>query len=117
MCVGVWSAWQPLLWLGAVLLGAALAGANLGWNLGHNDFASVGRAQHYMGVHVTLTGLRGGVAPPVGVLAYMGLEASHPGAGEFALLLPLAMTLAGALGFNRMRRRADAQQAAPRAAG
>ena len=117
MCAGVFSAWQPLLWVGAVLLGAAQAGANLGWNLGHNDFASVGRAQHYMGVHVTLTGLRGGVAPPLGVLAYMGLEASHPGAGEFALALPLAMTLAGALGFNRMRRRADAQQAAPRAAG
>ena len=116
MCAGVFSAWQPLLWVGAVLLGAAQAGANLGWNLGHNDFASVGRAQHYMGVHVTLTGLRGGVAPPLGVLAYMGLEASHPGAGEFALALPLAMTLAGALGFNRMRRRADAQQAAARAA-
>jgi hypothetical protein len=116
MCAGVFSAWQPALWLGAVLLGAAQAGANLGWNLGHNDFASVGRAQHYMGVHVTLTGLRGGVAPPVGVLVYMALEAWHPGAGEFALLLPLAMTLAGALGFNRMRRRADAQQAAPRAA-
>ena len=117
MCAGVFSAWLPLLWLGAVLLGAAQAGANLGWNLGHNDFASVGRAQHYMGVHVTLTGLRGGVAPPIGVLAYMGLEASHPGAGEFALLLPLAMTLAGALGFNRMRRRADAQEAAARVAG
>jgi len=72
MCAGVFSAWLPLLWLGAVLLGAAQAGANLGWNLGHNDFASVGRAQHYMGVHVTLTGLRGGVAPPIGVLAYMG---------------------------------------------
>jgi len=57
------------------------------------------------------------VAPPIGVLAYMGLEASHPGAGEFALLLPLAMTLAGALGFNRMRRRADAQEAAARVAG
>jgi Major Facilitator Superfamily len=117
LCAGVFSAWQPLLWLGAVLLGAAQAGANLGWNLGHNDFASVGRAQHYMGVHVTLTGLRGGVAPPIGVLAYMGLEAIHPGAGEFALLLPLAMTLAGALGFNSMRRRAEAQQAPQRAAG
>jgi hypothetical protein len=110
MCAGVFSAWQPLLWVGAVLLGAAQAGANLGWNLGHNDFASVGRAQHYMGVHVTLTGVRGGVAPPLGVLLYMGLEAGHPGAGAFALLLPLAMTLAGALGFNRMRRQADAQQ-------
>jgi hypothetical protein len=117
MCAGVFSAWLPLLWLGAVLLGAAQAGANLGWNLGHNDFASVGRAQHYMGVHVTLTGLRGGVAPPIGVLAYMGLQASHAGAGEFALLLPLAMTLTGALGFNRMRRRAEAQQAAQRVSG
>src|SRR5215831_4147228 len=105
MCAGVFSAWQPLLWIGAVLLGAAQAGANLGWNLGHNDFASVGRAQHYMGVHVTLTGVRGGVAPPVGVLAYMGLEGWHRGAGEFALLLPLAMTAAGAMGFNRMRER------------
>jgi len=109
MCAGVFTSWVPLLWIGSVLLGAAQAGANLGWNLGHNDFASVGRAQHYMGVHVTLTGLRGGVAPPLGVLAYMGLEASHPGAGELALLLPLAMTLAGALGFNRMRRKAEAQ--------
>jgi len=117
MCAGVFSAWQPLLWVGAVLLGAAQAGANLGWNLGHNDFASVGRAQHYMGVHVTLTGVRGGVAPPLGVLLYMGLEASHPGAGEFALLLPLAMTLAGALGFNRMRRQADAQQSLAAVAG
>ena len=116
MCAGVFSAWLPLLWAGAVLLGAANAGANLGWNLGHTDFASVGRAQHYMGVHVTLTGLRGGVAPPVGVLLYAGLEAVHPAAGEFALLLPLAMTLAGALGFNRMRRRADAQQGAAQVA-
>jgi hypothetical protein len=116
MCAGVFSAWLPLLWAGAVLLGAANAGANLGWNLGHTDFASVGRAQHYMGVHVTLTGLRGGVAPPVGVLLYTGLKALHPAAGEFALLLPLAMTLAGALGFNRMRRRADAQQRPPQVA-
>jgi hypothetical protein len=47
--------------------------------------------------------VRGGVAPPIGVLAYMGLEGMHRGAGQFALLLPLAMTAAGAMGFNRMR--------------
>jgi hypothetical protein len=103
MCLGVFTTSLPLLWLGAVLLGAAQAGANLGWNLGHNDFASLGRAQHYMGVHVTLTGLRGGVAPPLGVLAYMSLEAWRIGAGEYALLLPLLMTALGALGFNRMQ--------------
>jgi hypothetical protein len=102
MCAGVFAASLPLLWIGAVLLGAAQAGANLGWNLGHNDFASIGRAQHYMGVHVTLTGVRGGIAPPVGVLVYMGIEALRPGAGQYALLLPLAMTAAGAFGFRRM---------------
>jgi len=103
LVLGVFLRSPALLWSGAVLLGAAQAGANLGWNLGHNDFASLGRAQHYMGVHVTLTGLRGGLAPPLGVLAYMGLERWQAGSGEFALLLPLAMTAAGALGFNRMR--------------
>jgi len=103
LCLGVFLRSAPILWSGAVLLGAAQAGANLGWNLGHNDFASIGRAQHYMGVHVTLTGLRGGVAPPLGVLAYMALEHLLAGYGQYALLLPLAMTVAGALGFNRMR--------------
>jgi len=104
LCLGVFARSLGLLWSGAVLLGAAQAGANLGWNLGHNDFASLGRAQHYMGVHVTLTGLRGGIAPPLGVLAYMGLERWHAGSGQYALLLALAMTTAGAWGFTRMRR-------------
>jgi hypothetical protein len=103
MCLGVFAASAPLLWLGAILLGAAQAGANLGWNLGHNDFAAAGRAQHYMGVHVTLTGVRGGLAPPLGVLAYMVLEAWRRGAGQWALLLPLGLTTMGALGFRRMQ--------------
>ena len=103
MCAGVFSRSLALLWAGAVLLGAAQAGANLGWNLGHNDFATLGQAQHYMGVHVTLTGVRGGLAPPVGVLGYMSLERLHPGAGQYSLLLPLALTAVGAMGFNRMR--------------
>jgi hypothetical protein len=107
MCLGVFLDKHGVLWCGAVLLGAAQAGANLGWNLGHNDFASIGRAQHYMGVHVTLTGVRGGIAPPLGVLAYMALEAWHRGAGEYALLLPLLLTTAGAVGFRRMARAAQ----------
>jgi hypothetical protein len=103
-CIATITGWLPLLWLGAVLLGAAYAGANLGWNLGHNDFATLGRAQHYMGVHVTLTGVRGAIAPPMGVLLYQWLESLGHGAGRYSLLLPLAMTSAGALGFTLMRR-------------
>jgi len=49
----------------------------------------------------------------------MGLERWRSGAGEFALLLPLAMTAAGALGFNRMQgelaRRETARASVPSA--
>jgi hypothetical protein len=92
-----------LLWPGSIAMGLSMAGANLGWNLGHNDFATLGRAQHYMGVHVTLTGVRGLLAPPVGMLCYQMLETVHTGLGIAALLLPTAMIVAGAIGFVRMR--------------
>jgi hypothetical protein len=103
MIVGVFASQVWLLWAGALLLGASTAGSNLGWNLGHSDFASLGKMQHYMGVNVTLTGMRGLIAPPAGVLAYEWLERLSAGAGRYSLLLPLAMTLAGAFGFNRMK--------------
>jgi hypothetical protein len=104
MCLATFTGWLPLLWVGAIMLGSANAGANLGWNLGHNDFASIGRAQHYMGVHVTLTGVRGAIAPPLGILFYEALEMLRTGAGRYALVLPLALTTVGAIGFNLMRR-------------
>jgi hypothetical protein len=102
--VGTWGNWIPLLWVGALLLAFAYAGANLGWNLGHNDFASVGRAQHYMGVHVTLTGVRGAIGPPAGILIYQWLESMRPGAGIYSLALPLVFVTIGAAGFSHMRR-------------
>ena len=92
-----------LLWAGAVLVGISYAGANLGWNLGHNDFASLGRTQHYMGVHVTLTGVRGLLAPPLGMACYEWLEWERSGWGAAAMLLPLGLVTAGAIGFLRMR--------------
>jgi MFS family permease len=101
--LAVFLGYMPLLWFSAVLFGISTAGANLGWNLAPNDFASLGRVQHYMGVNVTLTGMRGLVAPPVGAVVYTLLERQSPGAGRYALLLPLALSLAGAIGFNRMK--------------
>jgi len=101
---GTWFQLLPVLWIGALLLGIAYAGSNLGWNLGHNDFASVGRAQHYMGVHVTLTGVRGAIGPPAGILIYQWLESIEPGTGLYSLVLPLIFVTVGALGFSHMRR-------------
>jgi hypothetical protein len=101
---GTWLHNLPMLWTGAVVLAFAYAGSNLGWNLGHNDFASVGRAQHYMGVQVTLTGVRGAIGPPAGILIYQWLESIRTGAGMYSLVLPLVFVTVGAAGFSHMRR-------------
>ncbi len=97
-----------LFGLGALVMGAAFAGGRLGWNLGHNDFASDGRSTLYMSIHVTLTGIRGLIAPLVGVGLYQWLESVQPGRGRFVLLVPFTLTLAGAITFvmlARLRRR------------
>jgi hypothetical protein len=57
-----------------------------------------------MGVHVTLTGVRGAIGPPAGILIYQWLEDARPGAGVYSLALPLVFVIAGAFGFSHMRR-------------
>jgi hypothetical protein len=96
-----------LLWPGAVLLGTSLAAGSLGWSLGHNDFAPRGEETRYMALHVTLTGIRGLLAPPIAICLYHGLEYWRDGTGAWALLLPLALIAAGAWEFNVMRRLTD----------
>lgn len=93
-----------LLFLGAVLKGVAFGGGVLGWNLGHHDFAPVEKASQYMGVHVTLTGVRGLVAPLIAISLYEVLEHVAPGAGPWVFAACLALSLTGALGFTVMAR-------------
>ena len=88
-----------LFWVGSLALGAAFAGGKLGWNLGHNDFATDHQSTLYMGIHVTLTGIRGLLAPLAGVLVYQALEAHQPGLGRWVLLFPFTLTLGGAVTF------------------
>jgi hypothetical protein len=100
-----------MFWAGAVALGAAFAGGKLGWNLGHNDFASDEQSTLYMGIHVTLTGIRGLIAPLTGVMVYQWLESLGPGQGRWVLLLPFTLTLGAAITFvalARSRRRSIA---------
>ena len=94
-----------LLWVGAVCKGIAFGGGVLAWNLGHHDFAPADRASEYMGVHVTLTGLRGVVAPTIGVSIYQILEHfGGPGAGAWVMLLALSLSMTGPIGFLLIRR-------------
>jgi len=97
-----------LFWVGGAALGIAFAGGKLGWNLGHNDFASDDQSTLYMGIHVTLTGIRGLVAPVAGVAVYQLLESAGDGYGRWVMLFPFCLTLGGAATFvilARLRRR------------
>ena len=93
--VNIW----PLFFVGAILYGIAIAGGVIGWNLGHNDFVGKHRPMDYMAVHVTLTGIRGLLAPIIGISFYQLLESYHKGSGQWALLLPLTITTIGGILF------------------
>ena len=101
-----------LLAPGSLLLGTSLAAGNLGWTLGHNDFAPRGEETRYMALHVTLTGMRGLVAPPLTIGLYHLLDNVRTGLGPGALLLPLLLVGSGAYRFHTMRRAQLAANAA-----
>lgn len=93
-----------LLLPGALLMGVSTAAGSLGWSLGHNDFAPRGEETRYMALHVTLTGVRGLVTPPLAIGLYHALEAWRAGLGPLALLLPFALISVGARRFTHMHR-------------
>lgn len=99
-----------MFWAGALLHGVGMAGGVLGWNLGHHDFAAPEKAALYMGAHVTLTGIRGLIAPLFGVWLYQLLGHYQPGLGRFVLVIPLVVTSLGAMGFVRMSRAMRARE-------
>jgi MFS family permease len=61
---------------GYLVFGCAMAGINVAWSLGPVHFAGSADASGYSGAHVTITGIRGMVAPIAGalVLKYLGYE-------------------------------------------
>ena len=106
-----------LLWigLGRVILGIGRGGGTLAWQLGHNDFARPENAGLYMGVHVTLTGIRGAFAPFVGMLLYVGWGAvqipalglylpAFGGLGAQTIGAACLLSALGALGYWRLHR-------------
>jgi hypothetical protein len=104
--------------MGRIVLGIANGGGMLAWNLGHHDFARGADAALYMGVHVTLTGVRGAFAPFLGTLIYTGMSAPFviPGVGAWIFLIMTIPTIYGAWMFvalnaslARQRQRLDAQ--------
>ncbi len=126
----IWVVAQAVTWYGAIrgslvwigvgrlLLGMGRGGGALAWQLGHNDFARPENVGLYMGVHVTLTGVRGAFAPFLGMLLYVGwapvelpgLGLGIPGfeglGGQTIGVACLVGSL-GALGYWQLHRRAS----------
>jgi MFS family permease len=92
-----------LIWGAAVLRGVCFGGGVLGWNLGHHDFATDQNASQYMSVHVTLTGLRGLIGPPLIVGLYEWLNRDGHGHGPWVFAVCLALNLTGAFLFTVLR--------------
>jgi MFS family permease len=108
-----------LVWLavGRILAGVVGAGGSLAWQLGHNDFAPKEQLSAYMAVHVTLTGLRGAIAPFLGMALYLGwgggswLPAFRGMGGWLFVLAAFGMVVAWR-GFHRLHKDIQAGAAA-----
>jgi hypothetical protein len=123
---GVGALLGSLAWVaaGRILLGVARGGGTLAWNIGHNDFARPERAGAYMGLHATLTGVRGAIAPFLGVALYAGVWARElpggvqlpalPAIGGWMMILAAALSTVATLGFAALHRRILAERAARR---
>jgi len=83
-----------------VLAACALAGLGMGtgglaFHIGHTHFARPEKTQVYMGIHMTLAGLRGLTMPFLGVWLY-----SMPQIGMKLLLIAAAIQFVAAIGFT-----------------
>lgn len=101
LCFGVGIAMHaPLgLWLGAIIRGIGFGGGVLAWNLGHQDYAPVEKSGQYMGLHVTLTGIRGLLAPAIGMGMYVVLSRYDFQAGPIVFYTGATLSALGGIGF------------------
>jgi hypothetical protein len=83
--------------IGRVADGLAQSGGAIAWNIGHLHFAEDDKAELYMGIHVSLTGLRGLLAPLFGTLLYTFIDC-----GVFAVAF--GISVAGMVIFHRLAR-------------
>lgn len=99
-----------LAWLavGRLVNGIVNGGGSLAWQLGHNDFAPRDQLAAYMGIHVTLTGVRGAFAPFLGMALYLGWQPTAvlpglEGLGPYLFVLSAGLGVFAWRGFNRLR--------------
>lgn len=83
--------------------GLGMAGGRLAWNIGHLHFAEGDDAEVYMGIHVSLTGLRGVVAPIAGMYLWKA-------GGWWMWTVSIVLSVLSLLIFQSMARREEAER-------
>ena len=120
MGLGFLASSMPLLVASRIVLGLGIGGGMLAWELGHHDFASRQMASLYMGIHATLTGIRGLIAPFLFTFIYLRLNAAYPApapgesgpsAGVWTFFALTAIGVFAAMQFVRMNARLRAAAA------
>lgn len=109
LAVGFLTEQIAIITLARIIVGIAFGGGMLAWTLGHHDFASREMASIYMGIHATLTGVRGAIAPFLGAIVYApatiafaGVSFTWGGIGPWTFLLLAWVGMIGALMFVRL---------------
>lgn len=101
--------------IGRVAAGVFRGGGALAWNLGHNDFADRRLVALYMGIHVTLTGVRGAIGAFLAMALYRGWSADRldwlglgdlgfAGLGHQVFVVSVALGLVSLAGFIHLDR-------------
>lgn len=98
LAIGVWQRDIYLVVAGVALSGVAFAGGRFAWQLGHMYFSSEHDDALYMGVHQTLTGIRGLTMPFLGAFLYLYVFDWH------IIWISGALYVIPVIGFWRMRR-------------
>jgi hypothetical protein len=110
LCAGGLFQSLGLLAAGRAVMGIARGGGSLAWQLGHNDFARSDNLSAYMGVHVTLTGIRGAFAPFLGIALYLGWSdlpvlPDMAGIGPWLFAVSASLSAISWWGFERLHKR------------
>ena len=87
------------LWIAASIRGIGFGGGVLAWNLGHQDYAPVEQSGRYMGLHVTLTGIRGLIAPAIGMFLYTYFQNQGEVGGPTVFIVGAVLSSIGGIGF------------------
>jgi MFS family permease len=84
---------QYIVYLGYLVFGIGMSGLGVAWNLAPISFAGSADASAYTGAHITLTGVRGAIAPIMGAIGfkYFGYELVFGGAMALFLIASISM--------------------------